>query len=123
MIRAQRDLFATLSPAFAGDDIGQRALRPLCWCSPELMKVAVEVTPIRKMGETDIRHLRKADLFASNQGTLSWRLRIAVTLAHLYLAQDEGSAARAALEPVYERFKQGFQTRDLQIAAALLAEM
>jgi predicted ATPase len=87
-----------------------------------LMRVAVEVTPIQKTRETDIRLLHKADLVASNQGALSWRLRIATTLARLYLAHDEGSAARAALEPVYERFKQGFQTRDLRVAAALLAE-
>ncbi len=122
MIPAQRDLFATLSPAFAGDDIRQRVQQPPCWCSPELMRVAVEITPIQKTRETDIRLLHKADLLASNQGALSWRLRIATTLARLYLAHDEGSAARAALEPVYERFKQGFQTRDLQVAAALLAE-
>jgi predicted ATPase/DNA-binding winged helix-turn-helix (wHTH) protein len=123
MIPAQRDLFAALSPAFAGDDIRQRALRPPCWCSPELARLAVEVTPTEKARETDIRLLRKADLLASNQGALSWRLRIATTLARLYLAQNEGSEARAALEPVYERFKQGFQTRDLQAAATLLAEM
>jgi len=42
MIPAQRDIFATLSPVFAGDDIRQRALRRPCWCSPELMRVAVD---------------------------------------------------------------------------------
>ena len=123
MIPAQRDIFATLSPVFAGDDIRQRALRRPCWCSPELMRVAVEVRPAQELGETDIRLLRKADLLATRQGALSWRLRIATTLARRYLAQDEGSKARAALAPVYEGFKQGFQTRDLQLAAELLAEM
>jgi predicted ATPase len=39
------------------------------------------------------------------------------------LAQDEELKARAALAPVYEGFKQGFQTRDLQLAAELLAEI
>jgi hypothetical protein len=51
MIPAQRDLFTTLSPAFAGDDIRQRALRPPCWCSPELMRVAVAVAPAQKAEE------------------------------------------------------------------------
>jgi len=54
---------------------------------------------------------------------LSWRLRIATTLARRYLARGEGSKARAALAPVYEEFKQGFQTRDLQLAAELLADL
>jgi hypothetical protein len=113
MIPAQRDLFATFSPAFAGGDIRRRALLPPCWCFPELMRLAVEVTPTEKGGETDIRVLRKADVLASNQGALSWRLRIATTLARLYLARDEGSETRAALEPVCERFKQGFSRRGI----------
>lgn len=123
MIPAQRDIFATLSPVFAGDDIRQRALGRPCWCSPELMRVAVEVQPAQTAGETDVRLLRKADLLATQQGALSWRLRIATTLARRYLAEDKGSKARSVLAPVYEGFKQGFETRDLQLAAELLDEM
>jgi ATP/maltotriose-dependent transcriptional regulator MalT len=123
MIPAQQDIFATLSHAFAGDDIGQRAPQRPCWCSPELMRVAVEVRPAQEAGETDIRLLHKADRLATRQGALSWRLRIATSLARRYLAQDEELKARAALAPVYEGFKQGFQTRDLQLAAELLAEI
>ncbi len=123
MIPSQRDIFATLSPVFAGHDIRQRALRRPCWCSPELTRVAVEVQPAQTTGETDDRLLRKADLLAMRQGALSWRLRIATTLARRYLARGEGSKARAALAPVYEEFKQGFQTRDLQLAAELLADL
>jgi predicted ATPase/DNA-binding winged helix-turn-helix (wHTH) protein len=123
MIPSQRDIFATLSPMFAGHDIGQWALRRPCWCSPELTRVGVEVQSAQTSGETDIRLLRKADLLATRQGALSWRLRIAITLARRYLAQGEESKARAALAPTYEAFKQGFQTSDLQLAAELLAEM
>jgi predicted ATPase len=57
---------------------------------------------------------------ARRQGTLSWELRIALSVARLRVSQDRGDAARALLASVYERFTEGFATADLRAAQAML---
>jgi predicted ATPase len=58
---------------------------------------------------------------AQNIGALSWRLRAASDLAKLWHAQPRACDAHAILLPVYRQFSEGFETRDLQVAADLLA--
>ena len=40
MIPAQKDIFATLWPSFAGEDVKPRAVRRMSWCSAELIRLA-----------------------------------------------------------------------------------
>jgi predicted ATPase len=45
------------------------------------------------------------------------------SLARLWQRQGKRAAARALLSPLYAWFTEGFDTRDLQDAKALLAEL
>jgi predicted ATPase len=56
-------------------------------------------------------------------GRISFELRAATSLARLWQRQGKRDAARALLAPVYAWFTEGFDTRDLQDAKALLAEL
>ena len=58
---------------------------------------------------------------ARRQGTLSWELRAAMSLARLWRGQERVSQARELLEPVYCRFTEGFETADLVAARMFLA--
>ncbi len=60
---------------------------------------------------------------ARAQEAKSLELRAATSLARLWRDQDEHVAARDLLAPLYAWFTEGFDTRDLQEAKALLAEL
>jgi predicted ATPase/DNA-binding winged helix-turn-helix (wHTH) protein len=119
MIPAQKDIFATLWPVFAGEDIRSRAVHHTSWCSAELMRLASACLD----DAVGMRLLQQADLLAEQQDALGWRLRIASNLAKRHLARGDHTKARAALGPVYESFKQGFKTKDLRDAAELLGKL
>lgn len=119
MIPAQKDIFATLWPSFAGEDIKPRAVRHASWCSAEFMRLAAA----RVDDAVGLRVLQQADVLAKEQDALAWRLRIATSLAERYLARDERTKARAVLTPVYETFKQGFNSTDLRTAAQILSSI
>ena len=65
-------------------------------------------------------HLERALDWARRQGALSLELRASIRLAGLL--RDQGCPADAAdlLQPVCERFNEGFNTADLKTAMALL---
>jgi predicted ATPase len=65
-------------------------------------------------------HFRQALDRAHRQGALSWELRAATSLARLLSDQGRPADAAALLEPVYDRFTEGFDTADLKTAKALL---
>src|SRR5947207_2557929 len=48
-------------------------------------------------------HFRRALDWARRQGTLSWELRAAMSLARLLGNQDRSAEGQAILRPVYER--------------------
>jgi predicted ATPase len=50
----------------------------------------------------------------------SWELRAATSLARLWCDQGSSPDARGILQPVYDRFTEGFETADLRSARALL---
>jgi predicted ATPase/DNA-binding winged helix-turn-helix (wHTH) protein len=56
---------------------------------------------------------------ARTQSTLAWELRAAMGLARLDQTRNP-KTARAALQPVYDRFKEGRESADLQAARGLL---
>jgi predicted ATPase len=59
----------------------------------------------------------------SIQQAKSWELRAAISLARLWRSQGKVQEARELLAPVYGWFTEGFDTRDLKEAKALLEEL
>jgi predicted ATPase len=70
-------------------------------------------------GEAE-RLLRRALRVARSQRAKSLELRAATSLSRLWQQQGRGEHARALLEPIYGAFTEGFRTRDLREARALL---
>ena len=74
--------------------------------------------------------VRKAELYFNRALTISreqqaksWELRAAMNMARLWRDQGKPQQARELLGPVYGRFTEGFDTRDLKDAGALLDEL
>ena len=63
------------------------------------------------------------ETFARQQQAKSWELRAAMSLARLWRDQGKVQQARELLAPVYGWFTEGFDTRDLKEAKALLGEL
>jgi predicted ATPase len=57
---------------------------------------------------------------ARQQQALSWELRAATSLARLLRDHGRPAEGMALLDPVYNRFTEGFNTADLKVAKALL---
>jgi class 3 adenylate cyclase/predicted ATPase len=68
-------------------------------------------------------HLERALSVARCQRAKSWELRAAMSIARLWRDQGKRNEARALLAPVYGWFTEGFDTRDLKEAKALLDEL
>jgi predicted ATPase len=66
---------------------------------------------------------RKAVAIAHRQGAKSFELRAVTSLARLLACQDRREEAHALLAPVCGWFTEGFDTRDLKDAKALLDEV
>ena len=60
---------------------------------------------------------------ARQQQAKSWELRAAMSMAQFWRDQGKRSEARGLLAPVYGWFSEGFDTRDLKEAKALLHEL
>jgi class 3 adenylate cyclase/predicted ATPase len=68
-------------------------------------------------------YFERALAVARQQQAKSWELRAAMSLARLWRDQGKVSEARELLAPVYGWFTEGFDTRDLKDAKALLDEL
>jgi predicted ATPase len=93
------------------------------WVMSELLRIKGEL--LRVQGAPGAAaaaedHFRQALDWARRQGALSWELRAATSLARLWRDQDRPADAMALLQPVYDRFTEGFDTVDLQAAKALI---
>ncbi len=60
---------------------------------------------------------------AREQKAKSWELRTSTSLARLWQSQGEDKKALDLLKPVYDWFTEGFDTKDLKEAKALLEEL
>jgi predicted ATPase len=92
------------------------------WCEAELNRVAGEIalmSPERDAARAEA-YFDHALTVARQQQAKSWELRAAMSLARLRRDQEKVQQARDLLAPVYRWFTEGFDTRDLKDAKALL---
>jgi predicted ATPase len=68
-------------------------------------------------------YFERALAVAREQQAKSWELRASMSLARLWRDQGKVQQARELLAPVYGWFTEGFDTRDLKEAKALLEEL
>ena len=68
-------------------------------------------------------YFERALAVARQQQAKSWELRASMSLARLWRDQGKVQQARALLAPVYGWFTEGFDTRDLKEAKALLEQL
>ena len=68
-------------------------------------------------------YFERALAVARQQQAKSWELRAAMSMARLWRDQGKVQQARELLAPVYGWFTEGFDTRDLKDAKALLEEL
>ena len=131
--------FLLLSVAFANGELGQlkeawqridEAMTRIektkdKWFEAEVNRVAGEIA--LKSPESDAAkaetYFVRALAVARQQQAKSWELRAAMSMARLWRDQGKRDAARDLLVPVYGWFTEGFDTRDLKEAKALLGEL
>jgi predicted ATPase/DNA-binding winged helix-turn-helix (wHTH) protein len=96
------------------------------WVTPELVRLKGELSLLHggpgAAGSAEI-HFRQALDEAREHGALSWELRAATSLARLLRNQGRPADATACLQPIYDRFTEGFGTADLIAAKQLLDEL
>jgi hypothetical protein len=105
----------------AGIDLCERTEER--WIFAELLRVKGELLLLQggsTAAATAEDHFRQALDWARRQGALSWELRAATSFARLLRDQGRPADAMALLQPVYDRFTEGFETVDLQAAKALI---
>jgi predicted ATPase len=68
-------------------------------------------------------YFERALQIARQQRAKSWELRAAMSMARLWRDKDKPQQARELLAPVYSWFPEGFDTRDLEDAKALLEQL
>ena len=78
--------------------------------------------PIRVAARAEV-YFERALAVARHQRAKSWELRAAMSMARLWRDQGKVQQARELLAPVYGWFTEGFDTRDLKEAKALLYEL
>ena len=94
------------------------------WCEAEVHRVAGEIALMS--AEPDLAkaeaYFEKALSVARQQQAKSWELRAAMSMARLWRDQGKRQEAHDLLAPIYGWFTEGFDTRDLKEAKALLEE-
>jgi predicted ATPase len=92
------------------------------WLTPEALRIKGEILLLSKANAdaTAADCFVRSGEFAYGQGALAWELRATTSLARLLRNEGRAADARKALQPVYSRFTEGFDTADLKSAKALL---
>jgi class 3 adenylate cyclase/predicted ATPase len=95
------------------------------WFEAEVHRLAGEIALKSSQPDTEKAqsYFERALAVARQQQVKSWELRTATSLARLWRDQGKVSEARELLAPVYGWFTEGFDTRDLKEAKALLEEL
>jgi predicted ATPase len=95
------------------------------WCEAEVHRIAGEIalmSPERDAAKAR-PYFERALAVARQQQAKSWELRAAMSMARLWRDQGKPQQARELLAPIYGWFTEGFDTRDLKEAKALLEEL
>jgi predicted ATPase len=95
------------------------------WYEAEINRIAGEIalqSPERDTAKAE-SYFECALAVARQQQAKSWELRAAMSLVRLWRDRGKVSEARELLAPVYGWFTEGFDTRDLKEAKALLDEL
>src|SRR5215470_5969137 len=92
------------------------------WYEAEIHRVTGEIAlKLPQLGSSQAEaYFERALNVARVQQAKSWELRAAMSMARLWLDQDMREKARDLIAPVYGWFTEGFDTRDLKEAKALL---
>jgi predicted ATPase len=93
------------------------------WFEAEVHRVAGEIalmSPEPDAAKEQAHFERALDVARQQQQAKSWELRAAMGLASLWRDQGKVQQARELLTPSYGWFTEGFDTRDLKEAKALL---
>jgi predicted ATPase len=96
------------------------------WLAPELLRIEGELLLLNGTPGTaeEVEAVfRQALDGAREQGALSCELRAATSLARLLRNQGRHADAVACLQPIYDRFTEGFGTADHIAAKYLLDEL
>jgi predicted ATPase len=96
------------------------------WLAPELLRIKGELLLLQgATGTTEAVEdvFRQALDGARQHGAMSWELRAATSLARLLLDQGRPADAITCLQPIYDRFTEGFGTADLVAAKQLLDQL
>jgi predicted ATPase len=95
------------------------------WFEPEVHRFGGEIALMLPQGDAAEAeaYFERAFVVARQQQAKSWELRAAMSLARLWRDQGNPPQARELLAPVYGWFTEGFDTRDLKEAKALLEEL
>ncbi len=89
----------------------------------ELLRVRGEILSAQqRLAEAEAAFQQALDC-ARAQSAQAWELRAAMALSRLWLKQGQSQRARTLLTEVYDRFTEGFETKDLQEAKALLQQL
>jgi predicted ATPase len=95
------------------------------WFEAEVDRMAGEIalkSPLPDAAKGEM-YFERALTVARAQQAKSWELRAAMSLARLWRDQGKERQARELLAPVYGWFTEGFDTRDLKEAEALLGTL
>jgi predicted ATPase len=100
------------------------------WCEAELYRLRGELTlqsgaerPESAVQQEAEACFQKSLETSREQSAKSWELRAAMSLARLWQSQGKHAEAHELLSGVYDWFTEGFDTKDLQEAKALLTQL
>jgi predicted ATPase len=95
------------------------------WCEADIHRIAGEIAlkSLAPDPEKAEAYFDRALAVARKQQAKSWELRAAMSMARLWRDQGKRDEAHELLAPVFRWFTEGFDTRDLKEAKALLGEL
>jgi tetratricopeptide (TPR) repeat protein len=96
------------------------------WYVAEILRLKGEL--ILRLGGIDtvaeaMKHFQLSLDWSRRQGTLSWELRTAISLARLHFADERPNTSLHLLRTIYGKFTEGLKSADLILARQLLDEM
>lgn len=116
-----RETLCTVQPSLADEFVLARARRGESgWCNPELLRLAGERQLAAGNAAAGLAVIRKAIGLARRQGALSWELRGCMSLLRWSGSPEEAARHRGELRAVFGKFREGFGSRDLRLAAQWL---